>query len=48
MLNCTTLGIALAKENTQCQKPAQIEGIGPVGATALVAAVGNAKEFAKE
>lgn len=32
--------------NAQCQKVAQIEGIGPVVATALVAAVGNAKEFA--
>jgi len=29
-----------------CQKLAQVEGIGPVVATALVAAVGNAKEFA--
>jgi transposase len=33
-------------ENAQCQKLAQIEGIGPVIATALVAAVGNATEFA--
>ena len=29
-----------------CQKLAQVEGIGPVVATALVAAVGNATEFA--
>jgi transposase len=29
-----------------CQKLAQVEGIGPVVATALVAAVGNAAEFA--
>jgi len=33
-------------ENTQCQKLACVEGIGPVSATALVAAVGNAQEFA--
>lgn len=33
-------------ENAQCQKLAQVEGIGPVIATALVAAVGNAHEFA--
>jgi transposase len=31
--------------NAQCQKVAQVEGIGPVVATALVAAVGNAQEF---
>src|SRR4029450_5745842 len=33
-------------ENAQCHKPARVEGIGPVIATALVAAVGNANEFA--
>jgi transposase len=33
-------------DNESCQKLAQVEGIGPVVATALVAAVGNAKEFA--
>jgi transposase len=33
-------------ENVQCQKLARVEGIGPVIATALVAAVGNAQEFA--
>jgi transposase len=33
-------------EHAHCQKLAQVEGIGPVVATALVAAVGNAKEFA--
>jgi transposase len=33
-------------ENAQCQKLAHVEGIGPVIATALVAAVGNATEFA--
>jgi transposase len=33
-------------ENAQCQKLAQVEGIGPVIATALVAGVGNAHEFA--
>jgi transposase len=32
-------------ENPQCQKLAQIEGIGPVVATALVAAVGDARVF---
>lgn len=32
-------------ENPDCQKLAQVEGIGPVVATALVAAVGNAREF---
>jgi transposase len=33
-------------ENAQCQKLAHVEGIGPVIATALVAAVGTAQEFA--
>jgi transposase len=33
-------------QNRQCQKLARVEGIGPVIATALVAAVGNAQEFA--
>jgi transposase len=33
-------------QSTACQKLAQVEGIGPVVATALVAAVGNAQEFA--
>src|ERR1043166_5280433 len=33
-------------ENAQCQKLAHVEGIGPVIATALVAAVGTATEFA--
>jgi transposase len=32
-------------QNAHCQKLAQVEGIGPVVATALVAAVGNAREF---
>ena len=32
-------------DNASCQKLAKIEGVGPVVATALVAAVGNAKEF---
>jgi transposase len=33
-------------QTAACQKLAKVEGIGPVVATALVAAVGNAKEFA--
>jgi transposase len=33
-------------QSAACQKLTQVEGIGPVVATALVAAVGNAKEFA--
>jgi len=33
-------------QSAACQKLAQVEGIGPVVATALVAAVGNAQEFA--
>src|SRR5215471_1393597 len=33
-------------QSAACQKLAQVEGIGPVVATALVAAVGNAREFA--
>jgi transposase len=32
-------------ENPQCQKLAQIEGVGPVVATALLAAVGDARVF---
>jgi len=33
-------------QSASCQKLAQVEGLGPVVATALVAAVGNAREFA--
>ena len=33
-------------QTAACQRLAKVEGIGPVVATALVAAVGNAKEFA--
>jgi len=33
-------------QRAPCQKLAQVEGSGPVVATALVAAVGHAKEFA--
>jgi transposase len=33
-------------QSAACQRLAQVEGIGPVVATALVAAVGNAQEFA--
>jgi transposase len=33
-------------QSAPCQKLAQVEGIGPVVATALVAAVGKAQEFA--
>ncbi len=33
-------------QSPACQKLARVEGIGPVVATALVAAVGNAREFA--
>jgi transposase len=33
-------------QNAACQQLAKIEGVGPVVATALVAAVGNAREFA--
>jgi transposase len=33
-------------ETAQCQKLARVEGLGPVIATALVAAVGTAQEFA--
>jgi transposase len=33
-------------QSAACQKLAQVDGSGPVVATALVAAVGNAKEFA--
>jgi transposase len=32
-------------QDERCQRLAQVEGIGPLGATALVAAVGNAHEF---
>ena len=39
------LGHRVVPQSAPCQKLAQVEGIGPVVATALVAAVGNAKEF---
>jgi transposase len=36
-----------AKENEDCQRLTEIPGVGPVTATALVAAVGNASTFGK-
>jgi transposase len=36
-----------AKENEACQRLTEIPGIGPVTATALIAAVGNASDFRK-
>ena len=36
-----------AKENEACQRLTEIPGVGPVTATALVAAVGNASDFRK-
>src|SRR6202161_2510505 len=36
-----------AKENEACQRLTEIPGVGPVTATALIAAVGNASAFAK-
>src|SRR6202140_2500176 len=36
-----------AKENEDCQRLTAIPGVGPVTATALVAAVGNASTFGK-
>jgi len=35
----------LFREDERCQRLAQVEGVGPLTATALVAAVGNAAEF---
>jgi transposase len=34
-----------AKENEGCQRLTEIPGVGPVTATALIAAVGNASTF---
>jgi transposase len=36
-----------ARENEACQRPTEIPGVGPVTATALIAAVGNASAFGK-
>ena len=36
-----------AKENEDCQRLTEIPGVGPVTATALIAAVGNASAFRK-
>src|ERR1700732_1062615 len=36
-----------AKENEACQRLTEIPGVGPVTATALIAAVGNASTFGK-
>ena len=36
-----------AKENEDCQRLTEIPGVGPVTATALIAAVGNASAFEK-
>src|SRR5580698_5253020 len=36
-----------AKENEACQRLTEIPGVGPVTATALIAAVGNASDFRK-
>jgi transposase len=33
------------KDDERCKRLAKIEGVGPLGATAVVAAVGNATEF---
>lgn len=33
------------RENERCQRLAQVEGVGPLVATALIAAVGDAREF---
>src|SRR6266481_3023167 len=38
----------LARENEACQRLTEIPGVGPVTATALIAAVGNARAFGKE
>jgi transposase len=35
----------IAKEDERCQRLMQIEGVGPLSATALIAAVGNANVF---
>ena len=35
----------LFKQSAQCQRIAHVEGIGPISATALVAAVGDARAF---
>jgi transposase len=32
-------------QDERCQRLAKVEGVGPLGATALVAAVGNAHDF---
>jgi transposase len=37
----------IAKENEACQRLTEIPGVGPVTATALIAAVGNASDFRK-
>jgi len=37
--------VLAAKENEQCQRVMKIEGVGPLIATAMVAAVGNARDF---
>ena len=36
-----------AKENEDCQRLTEIPGVGPITATALIAAVGNASAFRK-
>lgn len=35
----------MAREDERCRRIAEVSGVGPLTATALVAAVGNAKEF---
>jgi transposase len=35
----------IAKDDEKCQRLTKIEGIGPLGATAIIAAVGNASAF---
>ena len=35
----------MARQDARCPRLAEVEGVGPLTAPALVAAVGNAKEF---
>jgi transposase len=45
-LRCYDLRIkCMARQDDRCQRIAQVAGVGPLTATALVAAVGNATEF---
>ena len=46
-IDSSAYSMQTAKENEACQRLKEIPGVGPVTATALIGAVGNASDFRK-